>query len=324
MADTIRWGILGTADIAAGATIPGMKEAANAEPVAVASRSQERADAYAEENDLQKAYGSYEDLLADPEIDAIYNPLPVSLHAEWSIRAAEAGKPVLVEKPFALNAEEARSMRDAFAERDLLLMEGIMYRYHPLTRNVKQMVDEGLIGEVRMVHAQFNADPGDPDDIRLRKETGGGALLDVGCYCVSVMRLLSGQEPESARALATFNENDVDVGFVGTMQFPDGVVGHLGAGLRTQFDCSYGVCGSKGRLLVDWGALCAWPGEDFSIKHWEGEDFEEIVVPAANHYALMIEDYSAALLEGRAPMIPVSESVQNMEALDLLMEDARR
>jgi predicted dehydrogenase len=323
MADTIRWGILGTADIAAGATIPGMQEAENAEPLAVASRSRERAEAYAEENGLPRVYGSYEDLLADPDIDAVYIPLPVAMHAEWSLKAADAGKPVLVEKPFTRTAEEARQVRDAFAERDLQLMEGIMYRYHPLTRNVKQMVDDGLIGQIRMVHAQFNADPGDPEDIRLRKETGGGALLDVGCYCVSVMRLLAGQEPESVKAQATFNENDVDVGFVGTMQFPDGVVGHLGAGLRTQFDCSYGVCGSKGRLLVDWGALCAWPGEEFPIKHWEGEEFEEISVPAANHYTLMIEDYSAALLGGTAPEIPVSESVRNMEVLDLLMQDAR-
>jgi predicted dehydrogenase len=301
-----------------------MNEAPNAEPVAVASRSLDRAEAYAEENGLQKAYGSYEELLADDEIDAVYNPLPVSLHAEWSIRTAEAGKPVLVEKPFAQNAEEARRMRKAFAERDLLLMEGIMYRYHPMTRRMKQMVDEGAVGEVRMVHAQFNADPGDPDDIRMRKETGGGALLDVGCYCVSVMRLLSGQEPESAKAQALFNENGVDVGFVGTMQFPGGVVGHLGAGLRTQFDCSYGVCGSEGRLLVDWGAMCAWPGEDFTIKHWQGEDSDEIVIPAANHYALMVEDFSAALLEGTEPMIPVSESIRNMEAIDMLMQDARR
>lgn len=323
MTDTIRWGILGTADIARKALIPAMNEASNAVAAAVASRDGERARTYADKNGIPVAYGSYDELLADPEIDAVYNPLPVSMHAEWSIRAAEAGKPVLCEKPLCVNGAEARAMRAAFDERGLLLMEAIMFRHHPLTREVARMVAEGYVGELRMVHAQFNADPAGEDNIRLRKETGGGALLDVGCYCTSVMRLLAGAEPADVTAQATYNENDVDVGFVGTMLFPRGVVGHLGCGLRTQFDCSYGACGSEGRLLVDWGAMVAWPGEDFVIRRWRGGESDEVVVPAANHYKLMVEDFGRALLDGTPPVLDIEDSVLNMDAMDRLMAAAR-
>jgi predicted dehydrogenase len=324
MGEKIRWGILGTAAHARKALIPAIKASSNGEVFAVASRDWEKAKNFAAENGIPRAFGSYEELLASPEIDAVYNPLPVSMHAEWSVRCAEAGKPVLCEKPIALNAAETERMIRVFEEKKLLLMEGIMYHYHPLTRRAVQMAREGAVGKIQMVYAQFNAKIGNPDDIRFKKEMGGGALLDVGCYCASVLRLLAGEEPVAVRAGSRFSDSGVDVVSCGVLSFPSGVQGHLGCSLTAQFNCEYGVSGTEGRLLVDHGAMCAWPGESFKIRWWHGGAYEEIAVPPANHYQLMVEDFAAALFENRPAAIHPRESLNNMRVLDQLAASARQ
>ncbi|MFP4381042.1 MAG: Gfo/Idh/MocA family protein [Candidatus Sumerlaeia bacterium] len=324
MTDKIRWGVLSTASHGKKALIPAIKESKNGEVVAISSRGLDKAEAAAKELDIPKAYGSYEELIADPDIDAIYNPLPVSFHAEWSIKCAEAGKPTLCEKPLALNADEVRQMIAAFEKHNVTLGESIMYHFHPLTRTVKKMVEDGAVGKIRMVYAQFNAACEDPSDIRLRKETGGGALLDVGCYCTSVMRLLAGEEPDSIKANAVFNENDIDLITTASMQFPSGVVGHMGCALDTFFDCSYGISGTEGRILVDRGAMCAWPGEAFKIKYENADGMQEIETPEANHYKLIAEDFADAVLQKRKPTVSLEETLNNMITLDRIMESCRQ
>jgi len=320
----IRWGILGAAHIARVTTAPAIAASSNGKVEAVASRSLEKARAWAKEIGVAKAYGSYDELLADADVDAVYVPLPISMHCEWSIRCAEAGKHVLVEKPIAATADEARRMADAFSRSGLVIAEGLMYTYHPLTRKVLDMVRAGAVGEVRMVTASFNAAVHDPGNIRMRRETGGGGLLDVGSYCVSFLRHATGEEPDDVAALGRYADGDgVDENLAAVLKFPSGVIGYLGCGIKTQFDCSYSVSGTTGRLLVDRGALCAWPGEGFRIRHFHGDDEDQIPVPEANHYTLMVEDFADAVLNDRRPANAVEDAVKNMAVLDRIAKAAR-
>lgn len=321
MSKTIRWGILSTAQIARNAMIPGIR-AAGGEVIAAASRGLEKAKVFAGELDIPKAYGRYEDLLADPDIDAVYNPLPVSLHAEWSIKAAEAGKPVLCEKPLALNSAEAQEMIQAFAGRNLLLSEALMYKYHALTRKAHALIKEGAIGRLVMLNSQFNA-PTPEGDIRRSSETGGGAMLDLGCYCLSIQRLLAGEEPSRITA-AGFFENGVDINLSGSLRFPSGITGHFGCSIDAAFDCSYEACGTEGRILIDRGGMCAWPGEAFKIKYWHGADYEEIETPATNHYQLLVEDFQAALLHGKPMDITLGDTLANMKCIEAALSAAKQ
>jgi predicted dehydrogenase len=314
---------MGTADVAAKHFVPSVQASRNGIAHAIASRSAERARQFADRFEIPRAHGSYEELLADEDVDAVYLPLPISLHCEWALRCAEAGKPVLCEKPLALNTEQARRMVDAFAERDLLLGEALMYRHHPVTRRIKQMVDEGQIGEVRVIQAVFCCQIEDMDNIRLRRETGGGALLDVGSYCVSVMRLIAGEEPGGVRAAAHWGEQSgVDESLVGTLTFPSGIVGSLACSVRTEFGCNYDIYGSKGRIFLHKGVVPN-PDEDAVIRCWRNYELEETVVPAVNQWQLVFEDFADALIEGRPVQVPPEEAVLNLRVIDRLLADAR-
>jgi predicted dehydrogenase len=323
MKNKIKWGILSTAQIAKTAVIPAIRTLDNCEVIAVASRSLGKAKAFASELDIPKAYGSYKELLEDPEIDAIYNPLPISLHLEWSVKCALANKPVLCEKPLTLDAKGAKEMISVFSEKKLLLAEALMYRYHPLTKKFISMLREGAIGEIKTVQSNFHVDIPNPDDIRFKKDTGGGALLDLGCYCVSIIRQITAEEPEAAKSFAKLNKEGVDETFTGIMQFPSDVLGQFECSLTSQFSCGYTAIGSEGKLVVDWGGMVPWPGEAFKIKYWNGEEYSEIEVPAANHYALMIEDFSNALLNGTSLQFDLQDTINNMQAIDLLQQASK-
>lgn len=321
MSRTIRWGILSTAQIGEKAMIPAIR-AAGGEVAAVASRGFEKAQAFADKLGIPRACGSYGELLADPDIDAVYNPLPVSLHAEWSIKAAEAGKPVLCEKPLALNTSQAQEMVQAFAARGLLLSEALMYPYHALTRKVCDLVAAGAIGRLVMVNAQFNA-PSPAGNIRRSAATGGGAMLDIGCYCLSIMRRLAGEEPCDIVATGQF-ERGVDIGVSGALRFPSGVTGHFGVSLDAAFDCSYEACGSEGRILADRGAMCAWPGEAFRIRCWHGGDYEEIETEPTNPYQNLVEDFQRALTDGEPMFISLEDTLANMRCIDTVLAAAQQ
>lgn len=323
MMTKVRWGILSTANIGRGRVIPAFKLAKNGEVTAVASRDLEKARAFASDMGIPVAYGSYEELINDPNIDAIYNPLPNSLHAEWSIKCAEAGKPVLCEKPLASDADEAQKMVDAFTSRGVLFAEGFMYRFHPLADKVKQMIESGAVGRLSTINATFTFSIRSEDNIRLSKELAGGSLMDVGCYCINLMRLMTGEEPVSGKAIANWGERSgVDEQLVGLLQFPSGVLGHFDCGVRQQWVHTYELRGTEGRILVEKG-FTVQPQEEAIIRHWRGDQYEEIRLPAVNHYTLMAEDFADALFNNRPPRFSAQDGVNNMRVIDMLLKDAR-
>jgi predicted dehydrogenase len=317
---TVRWGILGAARIADGVA-QAIREAGGASLGAVASRDAGRAAAFAAKHGC-RAHASYAALLADPTIDAVYVPVPTAQHAEWALRCAEAGKPALVEKPFALSAVEAESVFAAFAARSLPIGEALMYRFHPLTRRARALIDEGAIGAVRVVRSSFTTTIGDPADIRWRRETGGGSLRDLGCYCVSVLRLLACGEPASAVG-TQIDANGVDAAFAGAFGVANGAVGEFSCSMRGAFECSYDAIGDAGRLRVERGAMVAWPGEAFRIALWRGDAREELEIPADNHYRLMIESFSRAVRGAEPYGVPPEETLANLRAMDRLHASAR-
>lgn len=323
MPHKIRWGILGTAAVAEKHFVPSVAELENSEVLAVASRDAARARNYAERLGIPRSYGCYDGLLADPEVDAVYLPLPVALHAEWAIRCAEAGKPALVEKPLAESADSARRMADASEEAGVPLAEAMMYAFHPLTKRVKQMVADGDLGEVRAVNATFCCRTPDPDDFRLKREMGGGATLDVGSYCVSVIRAIAGEEPEDVEATAVFNcEGGVDLRLAGVMRFPSGAVGSFVCALTPEFGASYEIFGMGGRILVSQGPVPN-PGDPGMIRYWKDYALEEITAPGANQWALCFGAFADALLKGEPPEPPLEESIANLEVIDRLLASAR-
>ncbi|MFW6188975.1 MAG: Gfo/Idh/MocA family protein [Planctomycetota bacterium] len=324
MPEKVRWGVLSTAQVGRNHVIPAIQASDNGRVVAIASRSLERAEKAAEALDVPRAYEGYERVLSDSEVDAVYNPLPVSMHAEWSIRCAEAGKPCLCEKPIAANADEARRMVDAFERRDLTLGEALMYRHHPLTRAVKRMVDDGEVGELRSMEATFCALCPGEHNIRWQKELAGGAMRDVGCYCVSVMRLMTGEEPVDVCAGAGYGaQTGVDEWVSGALVFPSGSRGAFCCALGTEFGCHYDLYGTEGRIWVEKGVV---PGGDEPavIRRWRQYECEEIEIAPADHYRLMVEDFAGALLEGREPAVPPQDAVANMAVIDEVLADARR
>lgn len=317
MTDQIRWGILSTARIAGKSMIPALHASRNGVLAAVASRDLGKAREFAAANHIPTAYGSYEDLLADPAIDAIYNPLPNSLHAEWALKAADAGKHVLCEKPFTVTSSEARQVVEHFHARNLLVMEALMYRYHPQTERVRRMVEDGAVGEVHMIDAAFTIMITDPNNIRFRKSVGGGSLLDVGCYPVSMIRHLAG-EPNRWAAFATYNADGVDLRAAGALGFASGIGGTFACDLQG-FRAHYcDIRGTTGRIYVR--TPYSIPKDQPTIvDYWHGDQYEEIMIPPANHYTLMVEDFADALLQARAPRFPAEEAIIGMETLEKLI-----
>lgn len=327
MMNKVRWGMLSTANIGLKSLVPAIRASQHGEFVAVSSRTLDKAQQAAAEFDVPKAYGTYEELLADPDIDAIYNPLPNHMHAEWSIKAAEAGKAVLCEKPFASDAAEAQMMVDAFRSRGLLLTEAFMYRFHPQQDRVKQLIAEGAIGKVQIIRANFTF-PMDEErhktDIRTQPDMAGGSLMDVGCYPVNLMRLITGEEPIRATGSAIWAASGTDDNFVGTLQFPSGVLGHFDSGFLTTYDGSYEIRGNNGRILCEQGFVSP-KDQEKTIKLWRGNDlrYEEVKVPAANHYELIVEDLNQALIHKRPPRFEPEDGVANMRTIDMLYASAR-
>ncbi len=317
----IRWGILSTAKIGMERVIPAMQGSRNGVVQAIASRRPERAQQAADALGIPRAHGSYEALLADPDVDAIYNPLPNSMHAEWSIRCAEAGLPVLCEKPLAVNAAEAEEMVVAFARHDLLLAEGFMYRFHPQTQKVLDLLRGGAIGDLVMVNASFNfpIDLSDLGNIRLSRELEGGALMDIGCYCISAARLMTGEEPRQARGVSRRGAvSEVNEVLGAVLDFPSGAVAVIDCSMRSQRVQSYDLRGTRGRIRVE-TAYVAQPDEAALIETWgiDGE-YSRISIPPANSYTLMAEDFADALLQGRPPKYPPGDGVANMRVIDML------
>jgi xylose dehydrogenase (NAD/NADP) len=289
MADAVKWGIVSTADINR-KVIPGAHASEKVDLVAVASRDQARADAYAREWGIPRAYGSYEALLADPEIEAVYISLPNTMHVEWSIKAVEAGKHVLCEKPFTRHAEEVGAAFDAADRAGRLLCEAFMYRHNPQTKKLVELVEGGAVGELRVIRSAFSYGLYDEENIRLRTDVEGGALMDVGCYNVSGSRLLGG-EPEIAWGEAWYGPSGTDWVFTGTLRFPGDVIATFDCGTAMAERDELEAIGSEGSLFLDDPWHCNKP----VIELRRGGEEERIEVEQKDSYRLELENVSDAI-----------------------------
>ena len=312
----IRLGFLSTARIG-DAILDGAGRSGEAEVVAVASRDRARAEAYAREHGIGRAHGSYEALLADPEVDAVYVALPSALHLEWARRALEAGKHVLCEKPMAEDPDAVERVFDVAEREGLVLTEGFMYRHQPQVRRLQELVVEGAIGELRLVRAQFSFLLDRPNDVRWSPELGGGALLDVGTYCVNVSRLVAG-EPVDASAEQVLSERGADVRFSGVLRFPGDVLGHFDCGFDLPRRHEVEVVGSDGVLRLS----PAFARDDGVLTLERGDATETIDLPATHRYELEVANFARAVRGEEAPLVGRSDSVGQARALSLLRRAA--
>jgi predicted dehydrogenase len=313
---SVRFGILSTARINR-LVLAGARESDQVEIAAVASRDLGRAQAYAREQGIERAYGSYEELLADPDVDAVYNPLPNSMHVEWSIRALEAGKHVLCEKPLSRRPEDVERAFDAADGAGLLLTEAFMYRHNPQTARLKELVEGGAIGEPRVVRAAFSFTITGDANIRLAADLDGGALMDVGCYCVSGSRLLAG-EPERVYGTGVV-EAGVDTVFAGTLEFAGGVLGQFDCGFRLPMRDELEVVGSEGSLFLDDPWHCRRPVIELRP---DGGEIEEIALEPVDSYRLELENLAGAIRGEAELLLGREDALGQARAIDALYRSA--
>lgn len=311
-----KWGIISTAHINR-LVLAGARESDRVDVVAVASRDQARAEAYAREHGIERAYGAYEALLADPEVEAVYISLPNSLHVEWSLRSLEAGKHVLCEKPLSRHADDVERAFDAADNAGRILSEAFMYRHNPQARRLLELVNEGAVGNVSLVRAAFNFKLEEAENVRLAADLEGGALMDVGCYCVSGSRLLAG-EPESVYGQQVVGDSGVDVLFAGTMRFP--------GNLLAQFDCGFvspdrdelEVVGDEGSLFLD----DPWHARVPVIEIRRGNARDEIVLVPEDSYRLELENLSDAIRGAAERLLGREDAVGQARTIEALYRSA--
>jgi D-xylose 1-dehydrogenase (NADP+, D-xylono-1,5-lactone-forming) len=316
----VKWGIMSTARINR-LFLAGARQAGNVEIAAVGSRDEASARRYRSEHQIGRAYGSYEALLADPEIEAVYISLPNSLHIEWTKRALQAGKHVLCEKPLSRRAAEVVSAFDLADEQRLLLMEAFMYRHNPQTRCLKELVDGGAIGRVRLIRGAFSFAANDPANVRLIAALDGGALMDVGCYCVSGARLIAG-EPERVSAEQALGGDGVDVVFAGTLRFPGDLLAQFDAGLALAARDELEVVGEHGALYLDDPWHCREP----VIELRRDGEVQRIEIEPVDSYMLEAANMSAAIRGEAEPLLGRDDAISQARAIEALYEaaDTRR
>ena len=320
----IRWGVLGYARIARESVIPAIIRSGNSEFHAIASREETKLAECRARYPMAQSHRGYEALLRDPTVEAVYIPLPNSLHREWTIRAAEHGKHVLCEKPLALNAAEAREMVAACASHGVLLMEAFMYRYTDRTRQVREVLRSGVLGEIRQVTSTFRFPLANPASIKLRPELGGGALYDVGCYPVNFIGLVADAaagamaRPESV-AVECERVGGIDMNFSALLKYPGGLLAAAHCGFNAHKRIRSEITGTTGVLEV--------PETFFdpagSLTLTLGEERREIPVAESDRYRAEVEDFADAILGGRAPQFATAESLRNMEVIDRLFAAMR-
>jgi len=318
----VRWGVLSTANIGVKKVIPAMQAGQYCEMAAIASRDLGRAQAVARELGIPKAYGSYEELLADPKIDAAYIPLPNHLHVPWSIRALEAGKHVLCEKPIGLTSAEAQKLLDAAHQHPhLKVMEAFMYRHHPQWQRARKLVRDGHIGDLRTIHAHFSYYNVNPDNIRNQAEIGGGGLMDIGCYCISLSRFLYEAEPKRVMGIVEY-----DPGFK-TDRLASAIL-DFGAGTST-WTCSMqlvpyqrvNVFGTEGRIEIEI-PFNAPRERPCRMWHQRGAKLEEIVLDVVDQYTIQGDLFSQAVLDDKPVPTPLEDAVANMKVIEAVVRSS--
>lgn len=316
----LRWGLLSTARINR-VLLPPLRASTRNELTAVASRDLNRAKTYADERKIPRVFGSYEALLADPDVDVIYNPLPNSLHAEWTIKAAEAGKHVLCEKPLANTVEEVDAMTEAAEKAGIVLMEAFMYRHHPQTIRVKELVESGAIGKLQLIRGSFTFSISDEGDVRLNASLGGGSIWDVGCYPISYARLIAGVEPIEVFGWQTKGQGSgVDETFIGEMRFPNNVYAQFDSGFRTPQRTHIELVGDKGSITLK-KPFTPWLNEEIILIN--DNEKKIITVPGQDLYLGEVENMADAILDGVPPRMSLADSRNNVATIWALLQSAR-
>lgn len=332
MAEKINWGILGCAAIAKVRTIPGLLEASNASLYAVASRGLEKAEEVKKQFHAEKAYGSYEELLADENVQAVYIPLPNTMHCEWVEKAAKAGKHILCEKPLSISAEEAEKMFQICEEHHVLLMEAFAFRHAPLVQKVKSLLDEGVIGKVKYVESHLTDVLTDIGNIRMNNRLGGGSFYDMACYNVSTISYLLGKEPVKVKAFMEMDkDHGVDVSNTALLFYEDGVQAVSYSSLNSYARGYYAVVGEKGRIEVPCNFNCrninkftvTTGGKTDNVEILD-EQKTEYTVLCPDNYMLEIEQFGRCILDGEKPLVSREETLRNAKILDKMFEDARK
>jgi predicted dehydrogenase len=312
VSDPVRWGLLSTARINE-AILGVARQSQRTDVVAVASREQPRAEAYAREHGIDRAYGNYEQLLEDDDVEVVYNPLPNSLHVEWSVRALEAGKHVLCEKPMGRRVDAVTRAFDTAERAGRLLMEAFMYRHHPQTQKAAELVRDGAIGRLRQLRSQFSFTLADEANIRMLPELDGGALMDLGGYCIGMQRLLAG-EPELVFGRQRKGATGVDVGFVAVLQFSGDVFGEFHCAFDLPDLTGLEAIGSEGTLVVRDPVRCRDPHVEL--------DGERIDVEDVNRYLIQAENFSAAVRGEAEPLLGRADAIGQVRVIEALYRSA--
>lgn len=320
--EKVNWGVLGTANIAAHCTIPGMQKAKNCSLYAIAGRYEEKINRIMREFDFETGYVGYDKLLEDPKVQAVYIPLPNDLHKEWVIKALKAGKHVLCEKPLALNAKEAEEMYAVAKENNVILMEAYAYLHSPYMEALKQEIAAGILGDIQYIETAFLTQ-GYEEDFRLHKELGGGMIYDLGCYCTTMILSLIDSEPEYVKAIAEMTNEGVDAFTAAIMKFKNGVRASFNVGMilgknsNSRFDRLY-IHGTKGDIKSDVeyneeGDLC--------YRVIVGGKEQKRLVSAPSNYTLEVEQLGRCILNNEKPLISPDFSLKNARLLDKLLEE---
>ncbi len=317
----VKWGVLGTANIAWGCTIPGMEMAENCELYAVAGRKEDKVNRFKEEFGFKKAYVGYENLVADPEVQAVYIPLTNDLHKEWVIKSLKAGKNVLCEKPLAINADEAREMFEVAKENKVVLMEAYAYQHSPYVASLKEDIQSGIIGDVDYIETAFVGQEL-LNDFRLHKEMGGGAVYDLGCYCTTMILSITDSEPETVLADAEFNSNGVDIYTSAFIKFKNGVRAAFNVGMIFP----PGSYGRHDRLYVHGTKGCIKSDVEYNqageLSYTIIVDGKKTVrtVNAKQNYTLECEQLGRCIENGETPHVTPEFSIKNAELLDMILD----
>lgn len=320
----VRWGILSTAKIGREKVIPAIQASQFGQIIAIASKNKEQAEIMAERQNISRIYNSYEDLLDDPEIEAVYIPLPNHLHVEYSIKAIKAGKHVLCEKPIALTTAQAKKLLEASKQSPhLKIMEAFMYRFHPQWQYAKMLVDSGKVGELKMVQSIFSYYNIDPNNIRNRIEVGGGGLMDIGCYCISFARFLFGNEPQRVVGLVEHDAvMQTDILTSGILDFPTG---------QSTFTCStqltpyqrVNILGTEARIEIEI-PVNAPPDKAARIWIHSTKGSEEIVFDAVDQYTIQADLFSQSILNNTEVPTPLEDAVKNMKVIEAIFESSKK
>ncbi len=321
----VRWGVLSTANIGMEKVTPAIQRAENCEVVAIASRSAQQAKDAAAQLGIADSYGSYEALLDAADVDAVYIPLPNDLHAEWTIKAAAAGKHVLCEKPIALGAAQAEEMRAACEEAGVKLQEAFMYRHHPTWVEAVRLVRTGAIGELQAVQTWFSYFNDDPENIRNRVENGGGALMDIGCYCINAARLLFGSEPTHIEAAVRRDpEMGIDIVTSAVLEFPGGGQSTFTCSTRSEDDQRVHIVGTEGRIDIEIPFNIP-PHRETRIFVTIGGDpatspsTETVSFPIADQYTIQAERFAQAVLDESDVPVSMDDAIANMRVIEAVL-----